>query len=122
MTFEEVVKGIDHHQWTSEPDVAELIATLIKMHSYKDAVEIGVFKGLTSSHIINSLPEGGTYRGIDMMDHRAETVKQFMQAKGHTFLLGDSKAELKKLAADSADIIFLDGDHSLPYVKSEFLE
>jgi predicted O-methyltransferase YrrM len=122
MTFEEAINGIDHHLWSSEPDVADLIASLIKLHSYKNVVEVGVFKGLTSSHIINSIGESGTYTGIDIEDHRAETVKKYMLAGGHTFNLGDSQLELKKMISSSADLIFLDGDHSLPYVKAEFLE
>lgn len=122
MTFEEAINGIDHHQWSSEPDVAELIASLIKLHSYKNVVEVGVFKGLTSSHMINSIGKSGTYIGIDIEDHRAETVKKYMISAGHTFNLGDSRSELKKLSSSSADLIFLDGDHSLPYVKAEFLE
>jgi|LakMenEpi03Aug12_release.lakeMendotaPanAssembly.Ray.scaffolds.fasta_scaffold615918_2 predicted O-methyltransferase YrrM len=121
MNLEEVVKGIDHHLWSSEPDVGQLMAALIKLHSFKDVVEIGVFKGLTSSYMINSIGDG-TYTGIDMKDYRAETVKQYMLENKHSFNLGDSKAELKKLPSRSADLIFLDGDHTLPYVKAEFLE
>jgi predicted O-methyltransferase YrrM len=120
MKFEEVIKGIDHHLWSSEPDVGMVIAALIKLHTYKDVVEVGVFKGLTSSYMIDSIAEGGSYTGIDMTDHRVDTVKQYMG--NHKFNIGDSKAELKKLSANSADLIFLDGDHTLPYVKAEFIE
>lgn len=122
MTFEESINGIDPHLWSSEPDVADLISSLIKLHSYKNVVEIGVFKGLTSSHMINSIGDSGSYTGIDIEDHRADTVKKYMNSKGHTFRLGDSQSELKKLPSSSADLIFLDGDHTLPYVKAEFLE
>lgn len=45
-----------------------------------------------------------------------------MKYYGHTFNLGDSKEELKKLPSQSADLIFLDGDHTLPYVRAEFTE
>jgi len=122
MIFEEAIKGIDHHLWSSEPDVAELIAALINLHSFKSVVEVGVFKGLTSSYIINSIGNTGTYTGIDIEDHRAESVKKYMIENGCSFILGDSQIELKKLSSSSADLIFLDGDHTLPYVKAEFLE
>lgn len=122
MKFEDVIKGIDHHLWSSEPDVGQLMAALVKLHSCKNVVEVGVFKGLTSSYMIDSIAAGGSYTGIDMTDHRVETVKQYMEENKHKFNLGDSKAELKKLDSRSADLIFLDGDHTLPYVKAEFLE
>lgn len=36
----------------------QLIAALIKLHSFKDVVEVGVFKGLTSSYMISNIAEG----------------------------------------------------------------
>lgn len=122
MKLEEVLSGIDHHLWSSEPDVSLFLSCLVKMHHLQVVVEVGVFKGLTASYLIDSLGPEGRYIGIDMQDHRCESVKAYMQERGHTFALGDSKDELAKLAPACADLIFLDGDHRLEYVKSEFLE
>jgi hypothetical protein len=57
-----------------------------------------------------------------MEDHRCTTVKSFMLEKGQSFRLGDSRHELAQLPDASADLVFLDGDHTLAYVKAEFLE
>jgi predicted O-methyltransferase YrrM len=122
MELREALAGIDHHLWSSEPDVAQFLACLVRMHHFTDVVEVGVFKGLTTSYIIDSLGSTGRYVGIDLEDHRCESVRAYMEATGHSFVLGDSIAQLKKLAGRSAHLIFLDGDHSLAYVKAEFLE
>ncbi len=122
MKLEEVLTGIETHSWTSEPDVAKLIANIIELHQFKRIVEVGVFKGFTTAHILNSLQESGSYIGIDIKDFREESVKEFFKEKNAEYRLGDSKLELKKLENESADLIFLDGDHSLDYVKTEFLE
>jgi len=122
MQLQEALAGIDHHLWSSEPDVAQFLACLVRMHHCRDVVEVGVFKGLTASYLIDSLGSRGRYIGIDLEDYRCESVRAYMEATGHSFVLGDSRAQLKKLAGGSADLIFLDGDHSLAYVKGEFLE
>lgn len=122
MKLQDVISKIDYHQWSSEPDVGQFIASLIKLHNFHDVVEIGVFKGLTTSYILDSLPDNGTYIGIDIKDYRCDTVKQFMKEMGQEFVLGDSKVELANLETNSADLIFLDGHHTLDYVKREFKE
>jgi predicted O-methyltransferase YrrM len=122
MNLADAIGGIDHHLWSSEPDVGLFLSCLVKMHRLQSVVEVGVFKGLTASYLIDSLGPGGRYTGIDMEDHRCASVKAYMEEKGQDFHLGDSKRELAKLGTTSADLIFLDGDHTLPYVKAEFLE
>jgi len=122
MTLATALAGIDHHLWSSEPDVAQFLACLIRMHGFRDVVEVGVFKGLTACHLIDSLGPGGRYVGIDIEDHRPESVREYMTTERQTFLLGDSLVRLRQMGDHSADLIFLDGDHSLAYVRAEFLE
>ena len=121
MDLEQALSGIDDHLWSSEADVGEFLACLVRMHSFQAVIEVGTFKGRTACLLIDSLGSGGTYTGIDLEDHRPDSVRKYMEINGHNVLFGDSLVELEKLPNRSADLVFLDGDHTLEYVKSEFL-
>ena len=120
MQLEEVLKGIDYHIWTSEPEVGHFIAALIKMHKAKDIIEVGTFKGYTSACIINSLSKDSTFKSIDIEDHRPEIVKEYFDETNSKFILGDSLKELDNIPSRSADLIFLDSYHGYDQVKNEF--
>ena len=120
MTFEQAVKGIDGHVWSSEKEVGEFIVSLKHLCKFKDILEVGVFKGLTSCHILEDKKVGECYVAIDIEDHRPETVKEYFEEQGGDFVLGDSLVEMKKLPSNSFDLIFLDSYHGLEQVRSEF--
>ena len=120
MELTEAIRSIEYHLWSSEEDVGKFLAALIKMHQCKNIIEVGVFRGLTACRLIDNLTENGTYTGIDIEDHRSETVIKFMKGKKVKFIFGDSLIELAKLPKMSSDFIFLDGDHRYNYVKNEF--
>lgn len=117
-TFEEAAR----HEWNSEDEVGKFLASLIGMSKYKTALEIGVFEGETSQHLINALPNGGQYLGIDINDYRTDLTKATMTTGGKSidFILGNSLDELNKLPKNHFDIIFVDADHSWETILPEF--
>jgi predicted O-methyltransferase YrrM len=117
-TFTEVAR----HDWNSEDECGLFMANLIKMAKYITALEIGVFEGETSQHLINALPQGGHYVGIDINDYRTNAAIATMESKGKAidFVLGNSLEELKKLPLAHFDLIFIDADHSFEHVLQEF--
>jgi predicted O-methyltransferase YrrM len=117
-TFNEVAR----HDWNSEDECGLFMANLIKMASYLTVLEIGVFEGETSQHLINALPQGGYYAGIDINDYRTSATIAAMESKGKSidFILGNSLEELKKLPSAHFDLIFIDADHSFDHVLQEF--
>lgn len=120
MTFQEAIDGIDDHVWTSEKEVGEMIVALKRLGKFKDILEVGTFKGLTSCIILQDKKDSDNFVSIDIEDHRCDTVKEyFIQQKGK-FILGDSLIEMKTLQPNSFDIIFLDSYHGLDQVRSEF--
>ena len=66
-------------EFSSESEVSVFIGQLIKMSKYKTALEIGVFKGESSIKIIEALPNGGQYVGIDIGDYRNAEAEKAMQ-------------------------------------------
>jgi caffeoyl-CoA O-methyltransferase len=117
-TFTEVAR----HDWNSEDEVGNFLASLVRMSKYKTILEIGVFEGETTQHLIKALPKGGQYVGIDINDYRTDATKLYMAEGGKSidFILGNSHDELKNLPTAHFDLIFVDGDHSWASILPEF--
>jgi predicted O-methyltransferase YrrM len=118
--FQEALLGIQEHIWSSEPDVSLFLRSLIGMTRATNVVECGVFKGYTAINIINDLPKDSLYIGIDIDDHREESVKKFMKDNDSVFIKESSLIALDRLPARSADIIYIDSVHELSYLREEF--
>ena len=118
----ETFKEVARHDWNSEDECGAFLASLIKMAKYKTVLEIGVFEGETTQHLVKALPKGGQYVGIDINDYRTEKTIATMATGGKSidFILGNSLDELNKLPKNHFDLIFVDGDHSFEHVLPEF--
>jgi predicted O-methyltransferase YrrM len=109
----ETAKAVTEHSWNSEPEVGELIKALINIHSCKEVLEVGVFKGATALSML-----GANYTGIDIQDHREKAVTEAME--GHKFILGSSLEVLKTLPEKHYDLIFIDSVHEYDHCMTEF--
>jgi predicted O-methyltransferase YrrM len=118
----EVAPQVERHGWNSEDECGLFMASMIKMSKYMTVLEIGVFEGETSQHLINALPQGGQFVGIDIVDHRTELTKAAMNTGGKSidFMLGNSLDELGKLPKKHFDLIFIDSLHDFDHVMKEF--
>jgi predicted O-methyltransferase YrrM len=118
----ETFKEVARHDWNSEDECGIFMASIIKMSKYMTVLEIGVFEGETTQHLIKALPKGGQYVGIDINDYRTPATKLYMAEGGKSidFILGNSLEELNNLPKNHFDLIFVDGDHSLEHVLPEF--
>ena len=117
-TFTEVARN----DWNSENECGLFMASLMKMAKYSTVLEIGVFEGETAQHLINALPKGGLYVGIDINDYRTDATKLYMADGGKAieFILGNSLDELANLPKNHFDLIFVDADHSWNAILPEF--
>jgi len=116
----ETFKDKARHIWNSEADVCQFIGSLIKMYGCTNVLEIGVFEGETSVKMIEALPIGGKYTGIDINDYRKFDFNK--AGKGWNFIMGESIKVLANMPENHFDFIFVDGDHSWDNILPEFKE
>lgn len=120
MELKEVLDKLDYHIWSSEKEVGEFIVALKRLCKFKDILEVGTFKGLTSCLILDDKKDNELFTSIDIEDHRSTVVKRFFKIKNGKFVLGDSLVELDNIPDSSFDLIFLDSSHELEQVRDEF--
>ena len=116
----ETFKEVARHDWNSEPDVCEFIRSLIKMTGAANILEIGVFEGETAIKMIEALPYGGKYTGIDINNYLKHDLNSF--GAEIEFKLGESIKVMQSMQPNSFDFIFVDGDHSWANILPEFKE
>lgn len=107
---------IEEHSWNSEPEVGDLIKSLINIQSCRNVLEIGVFKGASYFTFADDTIE---YTGIDIEDHRDQIVKEKMELNAHKFILGNSLVVLRELE-EKFDLIFIDSVHTFEHCMAEF--
>ena len=111
---------IERHEWNSEVDVCEFIGSLIKMTGAANVLEIGVFEGETSVKMIEALPYGGKYTGIDINDYLNHDLNSF--GADVEFILGESIQVMQGMDPEQFDLIFVDGNHGWENILPEFKE
>jgi O-methyltransferase len=112
--------NIQRHEWNSEVDVCEFIGSLIKMTGAANVLEIGVFEGETSVKMIEALPYGGKYTGIDINDYLNHDLNSF--GADVEFILGESIQVMQGMDPEQFDLIFVDGNHGWDNILPEFKE
>lgn len=85
-----------------------------------NSVEIGLYAGLTSKYIVDCIKSNGKYNvhtGIDNLKD-GEEIKHFPEdAK---LVIGNSNEVYNSLKDNSQHLIVIDGNHSFPYVVSDY--
>ena len=115
-TFTEVAR----HDWNSENECGLFMASIIKMAKYSTVLEVGVFEGETAQHLIQAIPKGGLYVGIDINDYLNHDLNSF--GAEVEFILGESIEVMQGMDPEQFDLIFVDGDHSWANILPEFKE
>lgn len=118
----ETFKEEPRHGWNSEEGVCKFIGQLAAMTKVRTAIEVGVFEGETSKRIIEALPAGGQFIGIDINDYRTPEAIKAYSTPGIAidFFHGNSLDVAQLLPNNHFDMIFIDGDHSWEHVIKEF--
>jgi O-methyltransferase len=108
--------------WNSEKEVGEFLASLIKLTKARTVLEVGVFQGNTSMPMIEALPMGGYYVGIDIEDLRLDQNIKGWKKDGCVvdFIEASSHKALEKLPTYHFDLIFVDAAHHWDHILPEW--
>lgn len=99
--------------WIS-PEQASFMQVLLKLSGAREVVEVGTLAGYSAIVMARALPPGGRVRTIELLDLHADFAEQWVarsDVAGRVEVLRGPGAEvLARLAADSADAVFIDAD------------
>lgn len=115
--------------WSSEPEVARLVANLAFALNAETVLETGCFVGFTTSHLATALSQRGGNRSIYVIDGEqrflemtASNLRQLglVQPTVHLVCGRTQDAGVMAQVPSLIDFIFFDSDHSYNGVKREF--
>lgn len=118
---------------SQNPEELEMMLNFIKENNVKSVLEIGSRYGETLAAMAQVMPEGSRIVSVELPNgpwgrpDSLEVLRTCMQTLGEKYdthlLLGDSKSKTVIDVVESLgpfDFIFIDGDHSLDGVKSDW--
>lgn len=95
---------------------AQLLKTLLRLHSVAKCVEIGTLTGLSAQYIFEALPIGGQLWTLEKDPKHGDMAQRIFsqldqdQKKIH-LVLGDAREELEKISSHGPfDAVFIDGN------------
>lgn len=97
--------------WSTEPEVAKLILAIAANTNAKTIVEVGCFRGATTTQLAAS---GLDIHAVDLLPELPEMPPNV------TVHTGDSVEIAKSGALPKADIIFYDSTHTFKHLQAEF--
>ncbi len=117
MPIKDKYNYVNGHLWNTEKEVGEVLASIITCTGAMRVLECGVFQGFTSAQMIDALPKGGYYCGIDIEDLRE--VKPKPKGKVVDFVIGSS-TDVSAYPQGEFDLIFVDSMHHWEHILPEW--
>lgn len=121
--FDEIARLIDqmfYPHFISYPEEAEFIEALIKMTMAKNILEVGMFSGFTTLHMLRAVIPNGRVTGVDSQKvyparffEMPEIQQRFRFVQGHT------PEVLETLKPEKFDLVYVDSDHSPEHTARE---
>ena len=108
--------------WTGKSNRKYFLKHLIETHNLKVMVEVGVRDGRTTFYLLDNIPDLTIY-AIDMSikgfynKEVAEKYKDRLIAIEAT-----SEKAAEQIKDNSIDLVFIDANHSYPFVKSDIVK
>lgn len=127
-TFEREIRDRFQSTMVSYPGDAQTIESIINLIQAREVLEIGMFTGFTTLHMLRAVWGRGRVTSVDrelhadggMGDENSLFKKEFIQPH-FRFVHGETPDILESFAGESFDLVYVDSDHSLSVTESERL-
>lgn len=106
--------------WVNYPEESELIEAVIRNAEAKNVLELGMYTGFTSLHMIRAVYPHGKVVSIDArVMHDVQWFEQPDIARCFEFIHGHTPEIFPALAGRTFDLVFVDSDHSVEHCEKE---
>lgn len=119
--IQDQIEKLFYPQFISYPEDAEFIESLIRLTMSKRILEVGMFTGFTTLHMIRAVYPDGLVFAIDNQKVFPSFFGKPEIAVCFDFRHGDTLVELARLHTEGQqfDFVFVDSDHSLEHTEKE---
>lgn len=120
--IQEQIEKLFYPQFISYPEDAEFIEALIRLTMSKRILEVGMFTGFTTLHMIRAVIPDGHVVAIDNQKVFPSFFSNPEIARYFDFMQGDTLEKLAGLQGvfpGHFDLVFVDSDHSLEHTEKE---
>jgi len=115
---------MERHEWNSEIETCEFLASLIKMTKAEKVLEVGTFEGESTAEMAEALPEHGQLFTIDIEEFISQkNAKRIKKAKcKFNRILQDGTSWMRGFERNYFDFAFIDSMHHWSHILPEFKE
>lgn len=118
--IQDKIESLFDWRWISYPEESELIAAVIRNSEAKNILELGMFTGFSTLHMIRAVYPTGKVTSIDArICHDVEFFNQPDIAKCFEFINGKTPDIFPALKGRMFDLVFIDSDHSVEHCEKE---
>lgn len=118
--IQDKIENLFDWRYVTYPEEAELIEAVIRNSDARNILELGMFTGFATLHMIRAVYPAGKVVSIGVhVEHAADWFGQADIARCFEFIQGRTPEILSQLAGRIFDLVFIDSDHSPEHCEKE---
>lgn len=117
--MEVLIRKMFYPQFISYPEEAEHIASLIRMTQRQNILEVGMFSGFTTLHMLKAVIPHGHVTAVDNQKVFPDFFDRPEIQKHFKFVHGNTPEVLEQLNGQVFDFVYVDSDHSPKHTGHE---
>lgn len=116
------IESLFDWRWISYPEESELIEAVIRNAEAKNILELGMFTGFSTCHMIRAVYPAGKVVSIDArICHDIEWFSHPDIMRCFEFINGHTPEIFPALNGRMFDLVFIDSDHSVEHCEKEVM-
>lgn len=118
--IQEKIESLFEQCYITYPGEAEFIEAMIRMTESRNVLELGMYSGFGTLHMIRAVYPSGMVTSVDMKPaHDREFFDQPFVKRCFRFVEGRTPEVLAELKGNLYDLVFIDSDHGADHTERE---